>query len=119
MSNMEYFIHPLALAALVPLIVEALKQKLKWKHKVLFTVFKREIVTAQIVSQVVAMLLSFLGWKFNLGFFSELNLFYSMSWGIFIGLASNGAFDAGYLNIVYQFFNQLKPKNNEKVNDIS
>jgi hypothetical protein len=107
---MEYFINPFTLAALVPLIVEALKQQLKWKSTSLFKIFKRDIYTAQVVSQFVAILLAFVGWKFDLGFFSEMALAVSILWGFFIGLAANGAFDAGYLNIVYQFFNQLKTK---------
>lgn len=107
---MDYFINPFALVALVPLIVEALKEHLNFKNKVLFRVFKRNIVTAQVLSQVIAILLAFVGWKFDLGFFSDITLVASILWGILIGLASNGAFDAGYLNIVYQFFNQLKTK---------
>lgn len=107
---MEHFISPLTLAALVPIITEYLKQCLNWKALPAFTLFKRKIYIAQLVSLSVSLILAAIAYYFKLGFFAELSLPWSIIWGFFIGLASNGAFDAGYLDFLHTLFKKLKTK---------
>ena len=114
----NYFISPIALVALVPIITEFLKVNLSLKEQVLFKIFKRQIYFGQLISIVVAIVLVLIGGWLNLGFLAEMNFLFTLLWGIFIGFASTGLFDAGYLELLYQLFNQVKStqKKDEKVN---
>ena len=112
----NYFISPIALVALVPIITEFLKVNLSLKEQVLFKIFKRQIYFGQIISIVVSIILVLIGGWLNLGFLAEMNFLFTLLWGFFIGFASTGLFDAGYLELLYQLFNQFKTKKNETVN---
>lgn len=114
MDMENYFISPIALVALVPIITEFLKVNLNLKEQVLFKVFKRSIYFGQLISVVVSVILVFIGGWLNLGFLENMNILFTMLWGLFIGFASTGLFDAGYLELLYQLLNQVKSKQKEK-----
>jgi hypothetical protein len=106
----NYFINPFTLSALVPLIVEFLKNNLGLKDKVLFKIFKRKIYLAQVVSIGVSIALTTTGMLLKLGFLSDTSLILTLSWGILIGFSASGMFMAGYLDVLYSFFHS--PKSN-------
>ena len=104
----NYFINPFTLSALVPLIVEFLKNKLGFKDKVLFKVFKQNIYLAQVVSIGISILLTLAGMLLKLGFLSDTSLLHTLSSGLLIGLSAIGMFSVGYLEVFYSLFNKLK-----------
>ena len=110
----NYFITPLALIPLVPIIVEWLKVNLKLKDQVLFKVFKKKIYFAQVIAVSVSIILTFVGMLLNLGFLANASVIVTIIWGIVIGLAAIGAFNVGYLTtiqgIINHIINQLKTK---------
>jgi hypothetical protein len=117
----NYFITPLALIPLVPIIVEWLKVNLKLKDQVLFKIFKKKIYFAQVIAISVSIALTFIGMSLNLGFLANASIIVTIIWGIVIGLASIGAFSVGYLATIQVIINHItnyikERKNNEKVN---
>jgi hypothetical protein len=109
----NYFMSPLALAALVPVIAELLKEHLRLKDQVLFTVFKKKIYFAQLIAIGVGITLTLVGMWLNLGFLAGMSVVLTLVWGLFIGLAGIGMFGVGYLEILYLIINKSKTSKNE------
>lgn len=110
----NYFISPLALIPLIPLIVEWLKINLKLKDQVLFAIFKRKIYFAQVITVGISIVLCFVGMYFGLGFLAGASVLVTIIWGVVIGLASAGTFHYGYIDTIQAtinyIINQLKRK---------
>ena len=58
----------------------------------------------QILSWVIGVVLSLIGWKFNIGFLAGLTWYIALLYGIAAGLVANGVFDTGIINWILGIF---------------
>ena len=61
----------------------------------------------QVLSWVVGIVLSMLGWFLELGIFFEMTWYFALVTGFFISLAANGIYDSGWIETAWQLLKQL------------
>ena len=61
-------------------------------------------IVKQIISWLVGVIAAFVGWKLNLGFLSELQLWVALIYGLGAGLIANGVFDTGIVTYILGIF---------------
>ena len=68
------------------------------------TAFKLEGALARWVSWAVAIVISFVGWYFNIGLFDPLLWWQTIFYGFGIGLVANGIYSAETIQLILSFF---------------
>lgn len=89
-----------ALVAIIPLAVEAIK-------KLVPSLGTNRLLT-QIVSWLIGILITLIGWKLQLGFLTGLTWPIALAYGIGASLAANGIFDTGLLTWIIGLLSKKK-----------
>lgn len=78
-----------ALVAVIPFVVQAVKK--------LIPAIEKSSLATQIVSWVTGLVVTMVGWIFNLGFLNDLEWWMAILYGLGASLAANGIFDTGFI----------------------
>lgn len=73
--------------------------------------FKAEKLVAQIISWLMGLILALIGWYFNLGFLSGLEIWLALLYGFGASLVSNGVFDTGLVSWFLSLFHKKEVTN--------
>lgn len=86
------------LVAIIPLVVEGIKKLFK----------NAPSIVIQIVSWVIGILITMLGWWLHLGFLDGMQWYIALAYGVGVSLAANGVADTGLIQWIISLFANKK-----------